>query len=123
MTKETQNGKSNSETSMIPGFDPTAVFQNFMSNFSEASAGGGNPAAGRLETNQQWMNFLGERFKRDSALLQKLSTCKNPADVSAAYMEFSKEAVENYQREFSEMTKLSQQAIGQLTKTSQAGTD
>jgi hypothetical protein len=123
MTKETQNGKNNSETSMIPGFDPTAMVKSFMSKFSDASTVKGNPTAGWLEMNQQWMNFLSERFKRDSALLQKLSKCKNPGEMSAAYMEFSKDAVENYQHEFSEMTKLGQQAIGQLTKASQARTD
>jgi hypothetical protein len=120
MTKETQNGKSKPETSTTSGYDPTAMFQSFMSNFSEVSTVNNNPAAGWMEMNQQWANFLGERFKRDSALLQKLSKCKDPAEISAAHMEFYTEAAEHYQREFAEMTKLGQQAIGQLTNGGKA---
>jgi|GEM_PF-3564115 len=123
MTKETQNDKSKPETPIFPGFDPTAMFQSFMSKSSAASDVGSSPAAGWLEMNQQWMNFLGERFKQDSALLQKLSKCTNPSEMSAVHSEFYKEAAESYQREFAEMAELGQQAIGQLTNIGQAGTN
>ncbi|MCO4846496.1 MAG: phasin family protein [Yoonia sp.] len=123
MTKETQSGKSNSETSKTSGFDPTEMFQSFMSKFAEASDSDSNPAAGWMELNQHWMNFLGDRFKQDTALLQKLSKCTDPAEMTAAHTEFYKETVEDYQREFAEMTKLGQQAIGQLSKTAKSAAE
>lgn len=114
MTKETQNSKGKSDTSTRAGFDPTAMFQNFMSNFLEIPTDGKNPVSGLLEMNQQWMNFLSERFKKDSDLLQKLSKCTSPAEISAAQMEFYQDAARHYQREFAHMTDLGQQAVGQL---------
>ena len=85
-----------------------------MSNFSESSALGNTPAASVLEMNPHWLDFLGERFKQDSTLLQKLVKCTNPTEMSAVQMEFYKDTAEHYQREIAEMTELGQQAIGQL---------
>ena len=123
MTKATQNSKSNPKSHSTAGFDPSAMFQSFMANFSDSGIAGPNPAVGWLEMNQQWMNFLGERFKQDAALLQKLSKCKTSEEINAAQTEFYKDAAEHYQREFAEMTELGQQAIGQLTNTDKADSD
>lgn len=121
MNKEAQNGKAKPETNPATGFDPAGMFQSFMSNFSESSTLDNTPAAGILEMNQHWLDFLGERFKQDAALLQKLSKCTNPAEMSAVHMEFYKETTDHYQREIAEMTELGQQAIGQLKNLGPAG--
>ncbi|MEO1638312.1 MAG: phasin family protein [Pseudomonadota bacterium] len=114
MTKEPQTSKSTKETPSIPVFDPTVMFQTFMSKFTDTATAGENPAAVWLAMNQHWMNFLGERFKKDAALLERLSKCTKPKDLSAAQSEFYKEAVQDYRLEFAEMAELGEQAMIQL---------
>lgn len=108
MTNETNATKS-------PSFDPGAMMQDFMSKFADMTGAKHNPAAGWLEMNEHWTNFLGERFKKDSALLHQLGKCASPADAGAAQMAFYKEAAEDYQREFKEMAELGKKAIGQIS--------
>jgi hypothetical protein len=117
MTKKTKNGKGKSATPAGAGFDPTAMFQHFMSNFLELPTDGKNPVSGVLEMNRQWMNFLSERVRKDSELLQKLSKCTSPAEIGVAQMEFCHDAARHYQREFAQMTDLGQRAIGQFANT------
>lgn len=119
MTKDSQNGQDKPETATAAGFDPAGMFQSFMSNFSENAALGNTSAAGMLEMNQHWLNFLGDRFKQDSALLQKLGKCTNPAEMGAVHADFYKNTAEHYQREIAEMTELGQRAIGQFQNSGQ----
>lgn len=100
-------------SSQSPGFDPAAMLNAFMPKMNEVSASDGNPVAVWLEMNQQWTAFLTKRFKKDAALLQQLTTCTNPAELNAAYSDFFKKTVEDYQREITEMAELSQKALGQ----------
>ena len=116
MTKETQSTKSTNGTSAASAFDPTAMFQSLMSKFTDTPTAGENPAAGWLAMNQHWMNFLGDRFKKDAALLERLGKCTNAEDVSAAHSDFYKEAVQDYRLEFSEMAELGEQAMGKLAQ-------
>ena len=122
MTQDVQNGDITSEKAANSGFYPAAMFQSFMSKLSDASPKGANPAAGFMEMNQHWVNFLGDRFKQDSALLQRLGKCSSPAEMSAANSEFYAEAAADYQREFAEMVELGQQAFGQFANVSQGNT-
>lgn len=123
MTKEPHTSKSTTETSANPGFDPTAMFQSFMSKFSNTASAGENPAAGWLAMNQHWMNFLGERFKKDAALLERLSKCTKPEDMNAVHSEFYKEAVQDYRLEFAEMAELGELAVLRMANSGQVDTD
>jgi hypothetical protein len=119
MTQDDQNDKITSDKHVNSGFDPAAMFQSFMSQLSDASPKDTNPAAGIMEMNQHWMNFLGDRFKQDSTLLQRLGKCTNPTEMSAANSEFYAEAAADYQREFAEMVELGKQAFGQFANADQ----
>ncbi len=52
MTEEAQNGQAKPETISATGFDPSAMFQSFMPNFSESATLGNTPAVSVLEMNQ-----------------------------------------------------------------------
>ncbi|MEP3086984.1 MAG: phasin family protein [Sedimentitalea sp.] len=91
-----------------------------MSKFADSATASENPAAGWLAMNQHWMNFLGERFKKDAALMEQLSKCTKPEDVSAVQSEFYNEAAQDYRLEFAEMTELGEQAMIKLANISQA---
>ena len=108
MTKDSQ------DTGMgIAGFDPTAMMRAFMPNLNEASTSGSNPFTRWLELNQHWTAFLTKRYQKDKALLQQLATCSSPTEMNAAYSDFFKKAVEDYQRELTEIAELGQKAMGQ----------
>ncbi len=123
MTKDAQNGKSTQETPESPAFSPMTMFQAFVPNSSQPSVNGGYPAAGLFEMNQNWFNFLGRRFKQDTELLQRLSKCTSPVEMSVANTEFCKEAAADYQREFTETVERGQQAFAQFANVGQTGID
>lgn len=110
MPKKPQDTGISSQPS---GFDPAAMLNAFIPKMNETAISGGNPVAVWLEMNQQWAAFLTKRFKKDAALLQQLTTCTNPAELNAAYSDFFKKTVEDYQRELTEMADLGQKALGQ----------
>ncbi|WP_373085633.1 phasin family protein [Sneathiella sp.] len=112
MTKKSQDSSISPQTTGFLGFDPAAMLSAFMPKMNEVSPSGGNPVAVWLEMNQQWTAFLTKRFKKDSALLQQLTTCTSPAELNAAYSDFFKKTVEDYQRELNEMSELGQKALG-----------
>lgn len=123
MTKKPQDSGISPQIPGFSGFDPAAMLSAFLPKMNEVSASGGNPVAVWLEMNQHWTAFLTKRYKKDTALFQQLTTCSNPAEMNAAYSDFFKKTVEDYQRELTEMAELGQKAMGQQEVPGEAKAD
>jgi hypothetical protein len=48
----------------------------------------------------EWQNFVSNRPREDLALMQRITHCRTPDQVWAAYAEFWQKAVEDYGREY-----------------------
>jgi hypothetical protein len=56
--------------------------------------------------NKEWLDFLNRRFAEDIALQEHLGPCKSFEEVWGVYADFSKKAVDDYQKEYAEIVKL-----------------
>lgn len=54
----------------------------------------------------EWQGFVGHRVQEGIALMQRLTQCRTPDQMVAAYSDFWQKAVEDYGKEFTTMTKL-----------------
>ena len=59
----------------------------------------------------EWLQFADRRLKEDLQLLQRLSGCRSPVEVSMAYLNFWQCAAADYQNEFLTMARLSAAVI------------
>jgi hypothetical protein len=55
----------------------------------------------------EWMAFIQHRLKEDFALPQHLVTCKAPGEAVQIYSDFLQQAIEDYQRQFEGMARIS----------------
>jgi hypothetical protein len=110
----------------LPGFDPSAALQAFMPFANGAATNGSSALAGWMEINKHWTTFLMDRFQQDTALVDQLSKCSDPAEISGVYTEFFQKTLTDYQGEFAEMSTLGQKVVDQTVKSgngaSQPGT-
>jgi Phasin protein len=54
----------------------------------------------------QWFDFVGHRFEEDASFAEKLQTTKDPKKLSKVCSTFLETAAQEYQKEVSELTKL-----------------
>jgi Phasin protein len=54
----------------------------------------------------EWQGFVSRRLQEDLTLTQRLSQCRTPEQILAAYTDFWHKAVEEYGKELTTMTKL-----------------
>lgn len=110
-----QNG-SEKDATAPPEFDPNAALQAFMPLMNGAAENSGNAMASWMEINKHWTTFLMGRFQQDAALVQRLSSCTNPAKINGIFSEFYQKALTDYQRELTEVAKLGQKLIEETVK-------
>lgn len=63
----------------------------------------------------QWFKFVGQRLEADAAFAEKLQSTKDPEQISKAYSKFLENASEDYQKEVSELTKLTSRIANEAT--------
>ena len=56
---------------------------------------------------REWTDFIGQRVKHDVALVNRLTTCKDPNEILRTYSEFWVTAAEDYNTEVAKLAKLS----------------
>ena len=59
--------------------------------------------------NNECATFAQTRFAEDVELAQHLSGCRSPQDVLRVYSQFAQNAVQQYQTEFTRMTRMGQE--------------
>ena len=67
----------------------------------------------------QWFDFMGRRFEADAAFAEKLQDAKDTEKISKVYSKFFKSAAEDYQKEVSELTRLTARMADEATDTLQ----
>jgi Phasin protein len=68
--------------------------------------GNGNIGSVFIAIGREWTDFVNQRIKRDLALLERLTTCKEPGDVIRAYSDFWTETAEQYKSEATTLARL-----------------
>lgn len=58
--------------------------------------------------NAEWVRFVQKRVAQDFDLPQQLAKCRMPQDVLRVYAEFAQNAVQQYQQELAEITRMNQ---------------
>ena len=66
--------------------------------------------AAASEVNREWFEFLQGRLRQDFELPKRLLSCKGPAEFFETYAEFSQNALNDYLKEFAELTRLTNSA-------------
>ena len=63
----------------------------------------------------QWFDFVGHRLEADAAFAEKLQAVKDPEKISKVASKFLETAAEDYQKEVSELTKLTSRMADDAT--------
>jgi Phasin protein len=94
--------KSYAEQSQHVFFAPPAA----LSTWKQVSALIANAQEGFATIATEWQGFVSRRLQEDLTLTQRLSQCRTPEQILAAYTDFWHKAVEEYGKELTTMTKL-----------------
>jgi Phasin protein len=104
----------------FPTWNPDLMMQAFAPYMNAAPQLNGGLVNAWMEMGRQWSTFLMRRFQEDFELMQKLAACRDPGAVGGICASFFKTAQEDYQKEFSEMTRLGQTLLGTGSASFQA---
>jgi Phasin protein len=71
----------------------------------------------------EWQAFVGHRLQEDVALMQRLTQCRTPDQIAAAYSDFWRKAAEDYGKQFTTMTKLMTGVTNKMVVAVQSAAD
>ncbi len=64
------------------------------------------------EASREWFDFIGRRLEKDAKLVEDLQNAPDPQAVVENVTQFSQRMAQDYQQEFSELSRLSAKAAG-----------
>lgn len=87
-------------------FAPATVLSMWNPFLALMLKGNANAQAGFGTIATEWRGFVSHRVQEDFTLTQRLSHCRTPEQILAAYTDFWHKAAEDYGKELTTMTKL-----------------
>jgi len=114
MPKKSSKGSNASKdaTASAEGSDPTIdmarnVFAPIMSANVSLLRWNAESCETLAQGYKQWLKFVGQRLEADASFTEQLQKAKDPQEMAGVCSVFVEKASKDYQREFSELTKLS----------------
>jgi hypothetical protein len=71
----------------------------------------------------EWSTFIDRRLREDFALPQHLAGCTCPDDAWRIYASFCQKAIDDYQKEFAELARISGELAGESAAAFRKGLD
>jgi histone H3/H4 len=75
------------------------------------------------EASREWCDFVSKRLEKDAQFLHKLQDSQDPQDFMDTCAQFSRRMAQDYQEEFSELSRLSSKAAGTASEVMRETTE
>jgi hypothetical protein len=85
---------------------PTTGFELWGPALAGAAKWNGKMCEGYALLGSEWLDFVNRRLKEDLNLPQRMCACRSPEEMRDAYAAFWRQAIDDYQKEFTVMAKL-----------------
>ncbi|MBO0763774.1 MAG: phasin family protein [Hyphomicrobiaceae bacterium] len=98
----TDNGKANGGAILAPA----AGIELWGPALAGAAKWNGKMCEGFALLGTEWLDFVNRRLKEDLNLPQRMCACRSAEELRDIYTAFWRQAIDDYQKEFTVMTKL-----------------
>lgn len=75
------------------------------------------------EASREWFEFISKRLEHDARFMEQLKESENPQSFMDTCTQFSRKMAQDYQEEFSELSKLSSKAAGGASEVMREATE
>jgi hypothetical protein len=113
------NAKANGSSVLTP----TMGFELWGPALAGAAKWNGKMYEGFALLGSEWLDFVNRRLKEDLNLPQRMCACKSPEEARDTYVAFWRQAVDDYQKEFTVMTKLGSGVVANSLTAAQNRTE
>jgi hypothetical protein len=96
------NAKANGSSVLTPNMG----FELWGPALAGAAKWNGKMYEGFALLGSEWLDFVNRRLKEDLSLPQRMCACRTPEEARDTYAAFWRQAVDDYQKEFTVMAKL-----------------
>lgn len=97
-----ENGKANGGVVLAPA----AGIELWGPALAGAAKWNGKMCEGFALLGSEWLDFVNRRLKEDLNLPQRVCACRSPEELRDTYTAFWRQAIDDYQKEFTIMAKL-----------------
>jgi hypothetical protein len=75
------------------------------------------------EASQEWCEFISKRLEKDAKFMEQLQSSQTPQSFMDTCSQFSRRMAQDYQQEFSELSRLSSKAAGGTSEVMRHATE
>jgi len=75
------------------------------------------------EASQEWCEFISKRLEKDAKFMEQLQNSQTPQALMDTCTQFSRRMAQDYQQEFSELSRLSSKAAGGTSEVMRHATE